>query len=219
MIQIIGQRLHAFVQKHMTFSPQMLIDIGCGPRTFLPSVTHAIPTLLTDGAPHMVAKALTHHPHAQGLVMDAAAPILHYPEGLALANMVFQWIEDWPQALFRYAGQIKALGLSVPIEGSFPEWVDWCHRTHTPVKLNPLMNIEDLEGAIQKVSQNFFLHVDEIFVPYGRPLDFAKDLKHMGAHVSLKNAVPGPHSLYKARFPHPSFTGITYRVAYILMYF
>jgi hypothetical protein len=218
----IAQQFWTFVQRHLTFKPATIIDIGCGPRTFLTQqMIHQIPCFLTDGAPRMVERALHNSPAAHGLVMDAAFPSLNCPGALAVSNMAFQWLSDFPNALERYKGQVQVLAFSLPIFGSFHEWQNWCQRRNIPYKMNTLLTQETLEAFCYGTSpQSVFIDTADLFVPYDKPLSFLRDLKYMGAHVSLaKSDSQASASLYQARQPDAIFKGITYRVAYVLIGF
>ena len=169
----------------------------------------------------MVERALHNAPTTQGLVMNASFPAIHSPGALAISSMAFQWLSDLPRVLERYKGSIKALAFSLPIFGSFQEWQAWCQRHNVPYKMNALHTKENLEELCHNICpQASFVKEENLFIPYEKPLDFLRDLKQMGAHTSLARPdVTNTCSLYRTQHQDPLFQGITYRVAYVLIYF
>ena len=220
--QVIARHFWSFASLHLPNEFSALMDLGCGPRTFLPnSLMDKTPCILIDGAPHMVMQAHKNNQQAKAMVMDVAHPAFYCPQGVALSNMTFQWMDDLGAVIERYKSRLKMLGFSIPILGSFREWISWCVRHDVPERLNPLKTEESLRSLCESImGGDVHLHVEDVFVHYERPIEFALDLKGMGAHIML-NPQKGSlkRSLYAARLKDDHFNGVTYKVAFVLMNF
>jgi malonyl-CoA O-methyltransferase len=192
--------------------PNQVAEIGCGTGFLTEQLVRMWPNApfwVSDIAPAMLTQAQQKVPHAnvQWQVWDGQNG-LPMPHDLVASSLCFQWFSDLPLALARLWSQTNTLAFSVVLADSFTAWRQAHQAAGQPIGLQPMPTWAAVQSACEGLHANH-LHLQRISLHevHVHPLDFAKSMKAIGAHVpQAQHAPQGLHSPLKkvlAQFEGP----------------
>lgn len=222
---------HAFLQKkaandlfdfalpYFCFSPQSLLEVGCGTGFLSELIAAKWPQsalTLVDLAPAMIELCREKMGSRIGhyLIGDGENDTFKgAPFDLIFSNLTFQWFYDIQKGIANLWDQTQNLAFSTLVSGSFDEW----KKADLSLEKTPFYPTEEELMAIcynEKRAECFFRFSEE-FETYSTPLDWMRHLKNIGANTPSSPQAPRPLLNLSKLFPK----GITinYRIAYCLM--
>ena len=173
------------------FSPQTILDLGCG-TGFVTQAVHRVwpkaELTALDASPAMLAEVQRKIPHIQTMHADVTQASFEPSFDLIFSSMMLQWLSDPHAALLRWRGWLKPKGgmhIAVPVEGSFAEWIATCrvYDIENGLWLLPKANFADGIAA----------HTDMQIMTktYSSVWDFLRQLKSIGAATPRPGHRPG----------------------------
>lgn len=216
-----AQRLFDLCQQTFLSTPQHLVDVGCGTGFVTALLARAYPhseITALDIAPGMVqqcVQGLAAHHNVRGVVADGARLPLRPPLNLLVSNLCLQWFEDWSAVLRHWAGHTQQIALSVPVAGSFSHWQQAHERAEQPCGLLAFPDAQALHTYASTLGEVKFFAVETDNTHYPHALDFARDLRGLGADAP--RAGHRAINLRRVLSQLPDGLNVKYRIAYLLM--
>ena len=224
--QRAAQRLFAVCQSaglNASFlnSALRLVDVGCGTGLLTEAFARAYPSseiVVLDIAPGMVrqcAQRLANYAQVHGVIGDGAHLPLRAPLDLLVSSLCLQWFEDWPSVLKHWASHARVVALSVPVAGSFSQWQQAHERAGQPCGLLQLPCAQALHQCASQLGEVPFFSVETQTKHYANPLDFARDLRGLGADTPQGKHQPA--NLRRVLTQLPDGLNTEYRIAYLFI--
>jgi malonyl-CoA O-methyltransferase len=216
-----AQRLVDLCQQTFLSTPPHLVDVGCGTgfvtELYARAYSNSDITAL-DLAPGMVqhcVQRLAAYPNVRGVVADGAHLPLQAKANLLTSSLCLQWFSDWRAVLRHWALHAQHIALSVPVVGSFSAWQQAHERAGQSCGLLALPDAQALQAYARTLGEVKFFAVETDTTHYPKPLDFAHDLRGLGADTPNS----GHRAINLRRVLHqlPQGVDIDYRIAYLLI--
>lgn len=200
--------------------PRTCIDLGCGTGFLSQALRSRYSNLritLNDLAPEMIEKA------ASALFLSESADFIKGDiEGveterswdLAASSFAWQWLEAPEKALRTWMNRSQTVALSLPIEGTFQEWEGLHASLSLSSRLRKLPSMEEVLFWAKSTGPSHFEIQEKSYTQLIRsPLDFARQLKAMGAALPRSQMI-APSLKRVQRFNSAPFT-VTWKVAFL----
>jgi malonyl-CoA O-methyltransferase len=200
------------------------IDLGAGTGLLSRALLRHYPDLqitLNDIALSMIEQGVapdsnSSQPLSQTLLGDLEDLDSHQSWDLVASNFAWQWLERPREALQRWTKKGKWIALSLPIDGSFPEWKSLHDLIGLPSRLRPLPTLDEITDWAKSTGVSHFTLQEKIFQQnVSSPLEFARHLKATGA--SLSDADESPSTLLRLERAFPDPLTITWKVVFLFI--
>ncbi len=202
--------------------PQTAIDLGCGTGFLAKALRFHYPDLqltLNDFSPKMIRKALSNHnhldlPRIEELEGDIEKITTNRRWDLVASNCAWQWLENPQRALSNWTSRSTDLALSIPLEGSFPEWKAIHSSLSLPLRLRKLPSLKEIQLWSQSTDLAYFEIQENTYTQtLNSPLDFARQLKATGA--SIPHSETPISSLRKIQRLNSNPFTVTWNIAFL----
>lgn len=206
-------------------TPHRVLEIGCGTGHLTRALCERIggEWTLSDIAPAMVRScantlaAPRHH-----VVMDAERPAFAAGSfDLIVSSLTAQWFVDLPAALAALCALLAPggrLAIATLGDGTFAEW----RRAHAALGLQAATHAYPQANELAQAFPAFMrtaVEEENLRVPLGSPLDFARGLRAIGADTPRPGTQPlnaGQLRRVLQRLAADAADGITYRLLYAI---
>jgi malonyl-CoA O-methyltransferase len=147
------------------------------------------------------------------LCQDAENLYLNAKYDYLISSLCFQWFSNIERSLANLSSYAKEMFFSVLIDGTFQEWVYACNKVNKTSGVNQFISKNMLLNHIELMNPQYYELIEaEEVQNYTNPIQFLKEIKLIGANVSMYN--------YQNQFIRPilnafsHYNKITYKILY-----
>lgn len=199
-------------------TPRTILELGCGTGNLtrlLAQQYSAASIHATDASPSMLdqARGLVNEPQVEfsQLVLDSKSRLDGHWD-LITSSMTLQWMENLAQVIGQLAEKTDSLAFSLPIHGTFDNWIDAHHKIGLVPGVRDFVTVEYLQDACKEYFCE--ITVEDFPVHYVRAIDFVKNLHYIGGNAPRSGH--RPTSLRRVLTQFPDGITITYRVGFVI---
>lgn len=203
-------------------APQRIFEIGCGTGHLTRELVAHFPDasiVATDASQKMIeiAQDLTSADNLsiQPWIADRQHAELPGEFDLIVSSMAFQWFSDLQRAATEFASKTKCFAMTIPIEGTFADWISAHHQLGMKPGVRELLTQQQVSDWLEQLPEQLEgeYSVEEYSIHFDRPLEFVQSLRRIGAHASSSDHSPVNLKRVFALFPEG--IEVQYSIAFI----
>ncbi len=213
----LGSRLAANVSQ-----PERILEIGCGTGHLTRELIAHFPNadvLATDASQKMVDVA-RETLGTSGVVFrqweaDEKNSDLALGADLVVSSMAFQWLSDLRASAVDFAQQAKQFAMTIPIEGTFVDWVAAHRQLGLKSGVREMLSREKVDEWLNQFPDHLVgeCSIENYSVHFEKPITFVQSLRRIGANSPALNHSPVNLKRVFALFPRG--IDVQYTIAFI----
>ncbi len=197
-----------------------ILEIGCGTGNLTRLLAESYPDasiLATDASPRMVAESSRYNESPNvtfdTLVLNTRTK-LDADYDLIVASMTLQWTDNLKKVLKALLPHCRCLAFSIPIEGTFENWIEAHDSLGYSAGIRELPSEEQLQEMTSS-SAHSIIDTKDFSYRFRKPIDFVRNLRQIGGYAPRSNHVPV--NLRRVFSQFPKGIDICYRIAFAVL--